>query len=121
MKLASKFADVEHVVLNSADKVESWIEKRGSRIFLTVLDERGKTFKSREFAAEVQKFLDRGFAEWVILCGSEHGNTEAVKSKANQILSLSAFTFPHEMAVSVVAEQIFRVLTILEEYPYHND
>lgn len=128
LKLATKFAAVELVELTAArSSVEQdqillkWLEKRGSRTCLTLLDERGKAFSSRDFAARVEKIKDGSYSEWIIAVGGAHGYGEPVKSKAQLLWSLSPLTFAHELALVVSAEQVFRALTILGNHPYHND
>ena len=125
LHLTGKFADVEHIVINPSQNrdefVLAWLEKRSPRAFLTLLDESGKSFESREFAGRVEKIQDSSPSEWIILCGFEHGFGESVKKRAGLIWSLSPLTFPHEMAAAIAAEQIFRAFTILKKHPYHND
>lgn len=132
VKLAGKFASVEVQELplpkgaqeNRAQDqaLLKWLEKRGSRVHLTVLDERGKTFTSREFAARVvERVKDGSFTEWVIAVGGAHGYGDEVRARAQLLLSLSALTFAHEIALVVCAEQVFRALSILNNHPYHND
>ncbi len=125
LKLTGKFADVEHIVIYPTQDRDAyflnWLEKRSPRAFLTLLDERGKIFESREFAKRVEKIQDSSPSEWIILCGFEHGFGEAVKNRAGLVWSLSSLTFPHEMAAAIAAEQIFRAFTILKKHPYHND
>lgn len=128
LKLATKFAAVELVELPAArssteqDQILlKWLEKRGARTHLTLLDERGKTFSSREFATRVEKIKDGSYSEWIVAVGGAHGYSEAVKSKAQLLWSLSPLTFAHELALVVSAEQVFRALTILANHPYHNE
>lgn len=130
-KLASKFAATEIIELSLARGLPEqqaqdqamlrFLEKRGVRSFLTLLDERGKTFTSREFAARVEKIKDGSFTEWLIAVGGAHGYGEAVQAKAQLLWSLSPLTFAHEIATIVAAEQVFRALAILNKHPYHND
>lgn len=123
LKLASKFAAIEVVELDEDQDsaLAKWIAKRGSRAFLTLLDERGKTFTSREFAARVEKIRDGSHSEWVIAVGGAHGYNDELKAKAQLLWSLSPLTYPHELASAVAAEQVFRALSILSRHPYHND
>lgn len=132
VKLSGKFAAVEVQELAPSKGVSErqaqdqallkWLEKRGPRVHLTVLDERGKTFTSREFATRVvEKIKDGSFTEWVIAVGGAHGYGDEVRARAQLLLSLSSLTFAHEIALVVCAEQIFRALSILNNHPYHND
>ncbi|MBI3542220.1 MAG: 23S rRNA (pseudouridine(1915)-N(3))-methyltransferase RlmH [Deltaproteobacteria bacterium] len=131
LKLAGRFATFEHAELAAPKGVpesesqdaalERFLEKRGSRVFLTLLDERGKPFESRDFAARVEKIKDGSFTEWVIAVGGAHGYGPELKARAQLQWSLSPLTFPHELAAAVAAEQVYRALTILAGHPYHNN
>jgi 23S rRNA (pseudouridine1915-N3)-methyltransferase len=131
LKLAGKFAAAEHVEIpvprgtteeRAQDAVVlNWLEKRGSRVFLTLLDEKGKLFTSRELARQVEKIRDGSHTEWIVACAGARGFGPGVKEKSRLTWSLSPLTFPHELAATVAAEQIFRALSILAGHPYHND
>lgn len=130
LKLAQKFATLETVELTLAKNLPEQqaqdqallklLEKRGSRTFLTLLDEKGRTFTSQEFAARVEKIRDGSYTEWIIAAGGAHGYGTEVQSHASLLWSLSPLTMAHELAASVAAEQVFRGLSILAGHPYHN-
>jgi 23S rRNA (pseudouridine1915-N3)-methyltransferase len=86
-----------------------------------VLDERGKSFKSREFSDRIEKIKNGSYTEWIIAVGGAHGYGESVTSRAQLLWSLSTLTFAHELALVVATEQVYRGLTILAGHPYHND
>lgn len=131
LKLAGKFATIELAELPqprglSEDRaqdeaLERFLEKRGARTFLTLLDESGKSFASREFAAKVEKIKDGSHSEWIVAVGGAHGYSVELKKRAQLLWSLSPQTLPHELASAVAAEQIFRALSIMNKHPYHND
>lgn len=131
LKLASKFVQIDLEPLSLAKNVPEqqagdfalakYLEKKGSRVFLTLLDERGKQFTSREFASRVEKIKDASHSDWVIAVGGAHGYGEELKKRAGFLWSLSSLTFAHELATAVAAEQIFRAFSILNNHPYHND
>jgi 23S rRNA (pseudouridine1915-N3)-methyltransferase len=50
--------------------------------------------------------------------GDHDGLPEAILEKANLLLSLSAMTFPHDLARVMVAEQLYRAMTIVKGFPY---
>lgn len=131
LKLASKFATPEVVSLSLTKGVPEaqaqdqallkFLERRGPRAHLTILDERGKLFTSRELAVKVEKIKDASHSEWLIAVGGAHGYGEEVKARAQWLWSLSPLTLAHELATAVAAEQLFRVLAILNGHPYHNE
>ncbi len=61
---------------------------------------------------------DRGAREIVFLCGAAEGFPDALRRRATQKLSLSSFTFSHELARAMLAEQIYRALATLAGHPY---
>jgi 23S rRNA (pseudouridine1915-N3)-methyltransferase len=86
---------------------------------LVALDSRGKQFSSEELAAFVQQHLERGTQELIFAIGPADGWTAAALARAQQTLSLGKITLPHELARVVLAEQIYRAFTILNNHPYH--
>ncbi|MBL0159147.1 MAG: 23S rRNA (pseudouridine(1915)-N(3))-methyltransferase RlmH [Bryobacterales bacterium] len=81
------------------------------------LDPAGKAMSSESFAALVGK-AELEARDLVFLIGGHDGLPPEWKPKADLLLSLSAMTMPHELARAVLAEQIYRALTILRGHPY---
>ena len=90
--------------------------KHNSKIIL--LDERGKNFTSLEFANLLEKHRDNADCLSFII-GGANGTSDEVKRKAALILSFGAMTFPHLMIRSILAEQIYRSYSIINNHPYH--
>lgn len=89
--------------------------------FVVLLDERGREMTSREFAADLErKTLTVAKQLWFIV-GGPYGFSPAVYSRANEKLSLSKMTFPHEMVRLFFTEQLYRACTIQRNEPYHHD
>src|SRR5665213_2721651 len=90
---------------------------------LVLLDSRGRTFSSEQFAEWLRRERDRGTQRLIFAVGPANGWSEAarsrVKSGAGLLLSLGPMTLPHELAAVVLAEQIYRAFTIIEGHPYH--
>lgn len=121
-KLTNRFTNTEVIELGkkSENQISEWLEKLGSRIYLTVLDEKGSFLNSTEISKKCSQIIDRSHTHWIILCGSEHGYSFEIKKKAKWIWSLSPMIMPHELAATVAMEQIYRSYTILYKHPYHN-
>lgn len=104
-------------------------EKEGERILSAIkpgddvilLDERGLTFRSVDFAAYLQKKLSAGGKDIVFVIGGAYGFSGAVYDRANGKLSLSEMTFSHQTVRTVFAEQLYRAFTIIKGDPYHNE
>lgn len=94
--------------------IEKFLTKQTDSFIIT-LDEKGKEFGSVEFS----NYLDRINKPIIIVIGGTVGLANNVKGKADLILSLSALTFPHELARVVLYEQIYRAVTIAKNKNYH--
>ncbi len=81
------------------------------------LDPAGKSMDSSAFAAIIGK-AELEARDVVFLIGGHDGLPPEWKPRADLLLSLSAMTMPHELARAVLAEQIYRALTILRGHPY---
>lgn len=88
---------------------------------LVLLDEKGKTFRSVEFARFLEKNMLGGIKNLVFVIGGPYGFSEAVYQKAVEKVSLSAMTFSHQLIRLIFSEQLYRALTILKGEPYHHE
>jgi 23S rRNA (pseudouridine1915-N3)-methyltransferase len=88
---------------------------------LILLDEKGKEYRSIEFANYLQKKMNSGIKQLVFAIGGPYGFSEAVYKKAMGKLSFSKMTFSHQMIRLFVVEQIYRGFTILRNEPYHHE
>jgi 23S rRNA (pseudouridine1915-N3)-methyltransferase len=87
---------------------------------LILLDSRGKPLTSEDFAAHLGRLRDSGAQSVVLAIGPHDGWSAAARARSGLILSFGAITLPHELARTVLAEQIYRALTILAGHPYHS-
>ena len=81
------------------------------------LDPAGKSLDSRRFS-ELAGKAERESRDLVFLVGGADGLPEGWKERADLLLSLSAMTFPHELARVMLAEQIYRAFALLAGHPY---
>ena len=88
---------------------------------VVLLDERGREMTSREFSSYIEKKTINVPKQLWFIVGGPYGFSPAVYSRANEKLSLSKMTFPHEMVRLFFVEQIYRAMTILRNEPYHHD
>jgi 23S rRNA (pseudouridine1915-N3)-methyltransferase len=82
-----------------------------------LLDPLGKSLTSFEFADVVAKG-EREARDLVFVIGGADGLPAGWRERADWLLSLSAMTYPHELARAMLAEQIYRAFTILRGHPY---
>ena len=88
---------------------------------LILLDEKGTTFRSVEFSSFIQKKMNAGIKQLVLVIGGPYGFSDAVYKKSLGKISLSKMTFSHQMIRLFVVEQIYRAFTILKNEPYHHE
>ena len=87
---------------------------------LILLDEKGKTFNSVEFAAYLDRQLQLPYRRLIFQVGGAFGFSDEVYQRANAKLALSKMTFSHQMVRLFFLEQLYRGMTILRNEPYHN-
>ena len=86
-----------------------------------VCDEHGQARPSRAFADEIAALRDRGVRRLVFLIGGADGLAPELLAQANAKLAFGPQTWPHAMARAMLAEQLYRAVTILGGSPYHRD
>lgn len=79
----------------------------------------GEARTSAELAAWMTAERERASRDVAFLIGGAFGLSPAVRAAASQRLSFSRFTFPHEIARLLLAEQLYRAGTIVRGEPYH--
>jgi 23S rRNA (pseudouridine1915-N3)-methyltransferase len=88
---------------------------------VVLLDEKGKTYSSVKFSAQINQYMLSGCKRLVFVIGGPYGFSPQVYQKVPQKLSLSAMTFSHQMVRLFMVEQIYRAMTILKNEPYHHE
>lgn len=86
---------------------------------LVALDERGRQLTSAAFAERVGRWRDAGTSDLAFVIGGADGLAEAVRERAQLVLSLGAMTWPHLLARGLLLEQLYRAQQILAGHPYH--
>ena len=101
----------------------TWVDggpsKSRGRVFVAVLDSGGKQMTSEEFAGRLGRLRDEGVRRMVLAVGPADGWSQASRARADLVLSLGLMTLPHQLARLVLAEQVYRALTMLAGHPYH--
>jgi 23S rRNA (pseudouridine1915-N3)-methyltransferase len=88
---------------------------------LVVLDERGRTLPSSDFARTLGRWQEEGTGDVVFLIGGADGHSDAVRARASLLLSFGAATWPHMLARVMLVEQVYRAQQILAGHPYHRE
>lgn len=88
--------------------------------YLVALDERGKELTSEGLAGFIQQRANESRKHIVFLIGGAFGLDEQVLRAAKHKWSLSQLTFPHQLVRLILAEQVYRACTILQNEKYHH-
>jgi 23S rRNA (pseudouridine1915-N3)-methyltransferase len=97
------------------ERVDLWVRHPSARKIFC--DPAGKTMDSAGFAALIANREHVG-RDLLFLIGGHDGLPAGWAARADLLLSLSAMTFPHELARAMLAEQIYRALATLRGHPY---
>ncbi len=116
------FAPLESVELRDAAGLRArWSDRKqgvGPRV---LLDERGEQPTSRDLSRWLDAWRAAGVRQVSFYIGDADGFTDADRSGADRLLSLSRLTLPHRLARLVLLEQLYRAATLLAGHPYHHD
>jgi 23S rRNA (pseudouridine1915-N3)-methyltransferase len=101
-----------------AEEATAILDRAGPSV-LIAFDERGKTASSEALADRVRAWRDEGRAGLTCVIGGPDGLDPRVRQRADWVISFGTLTMPHQIVRALVAEQLYRVLTILAGHPYH--
>lgn len=102
-----------------AEEAKQLAEKVPEGSHLVALDVAGKPCSSADIASLIRQSREAGHPAIVFAIGGPDGHGAEVTEKAAQSISLGAITLPHGLARVVLAEQLYRAMTILTGHPYH--
>ena len=86
---------------------------------ICALDERGTVETSPKFARRIEGWRDTGCSDLAFVIGGADGIEPSLRQEADHLLSLGAMVWPHMMVRVMLAEQLYRVASILSGGPYH--
>lgn len=106
----------------------SWMAHEAVRIRAAIppgatvvaLDEHGDELTSRDLAQRLNRWRDRSQPVAFVIGGAD-GLDGQFKREAHERIRLSSLTLPHAMVRVLLAEQLFRAWSILNNHPYHRD
>jgi len=87
---------------------------------VVALDERGQPWTTHELAARLARWREAA-QDVTFVIGSADGLADTVKRGAAAVVSLSALTLPHALARVILAEQLYRAVSVLAGHPYHRE
>ncbi len=100
-----------------AQRIESALPARCRRV---ALDEHGDALTTQQLAARLAKWMDEG-DDVAFLIGGPDGLDPQLKSSAHEMLRLSSLTLPHALVRVVLAEALYRAVSVLKNHPYHRE
>ncbi len=111
----------------SPARIQTCVEKEGKRIidivgsdYLLLLDVKGRMLSSEELAVRQAGWNQKGVKRLNIVVGGAYGVSAGVRERADETISLSLMTFPHQMAVLIIVEQFYRAQSIIHGGKYHH-
>ncbi len=122
------FTSFEDKAIKPIAQDKDQIDREGERLlqqipsheWVILLDETGKQSSSQELAKYLHlRQIESRDVSWII--GGAFGVSQAVKDRANDVLSLSGMTLTHGFARILLLEQIYRAFCIRANHPYHHE
>ena len=86
---------------------------------LVLLDEQGENLSSSDLAKLILNWSNNNITSVNFAIGGALGNGVKIKKTADKIVSFGKLTWPHQMVKMMIAEQIYRIETIIQGHPYH--
>lgn len=102
----------------AAEAVRIAVACKGAQV--VALDERGQPWTTRALAEALSRWRDDA-RDAAFVIGSADGLAAPVKRDAAAVVALSALTLPHALVRVIVAEQLYRAVSLLSHHPYHRD
>lgn len=128
-KRLSRYGRFEHIIVSDRQKgdaqrvrqqqSDALIDAVPGRAKIVALDERGETWTSEQLSKRMANDALHGQSHWALLIGGSDGHDPSLRQRADALWSLSKLTLPHDLAAIVVAEQLYRAMTIQRGEPYH--
>jgi 23S rRNA (pseudouridine1915-N3)-methyltransferase len=89
--------------------------------YVILLDEKGKEFSTKEFSLQLEKIFMLQVKRIVFVIGGPFGFSVEAYKRGDLRLSLSRFTFSHQLVRLLFAEQLYRIFTVIRGEPYHHE
>jgi 23S rRNA (pseudouridine1915-N3)-methyltransferase len=108
---------IEQILTAEATRIEAALPEEAK---LIVLDERGTSSTTRNLAEWLARLMGEG-QDAAFLIGSADGLHPSLKQRAHRMLALSSLTLPHGLVRVLLAEQLYRALSLIQNHPYHRE
>jgi 23S rRNA (pseudouridine1915-N3)-methyltransferase len=111
----SKSADIKRIMLKESARM---LQAIPDRAHVVALDREGQQWSTEKLASQLEQWQQQG-GDVAVLIGGPEGMTSECLARAQTRLSFSAMTFPHPLIRIMLAEQLYRAWSILQNHPYH--
>jgi 23S rRNA (pseudouridine1915-N3)-methyltransferase len=112
----SRARETQKRMAEEAERLAARIPE-GAHVIL--LDAKGRGMTSEDFAEMLGAMRDAGTKDFVFVIGGPDGLAPLPKIKSGRSLAFGPQTWPHLLVRAMLAEQIYRAITILAGHPYH--
>lgn len=122
-KRIGRYFPVEWKIIPTSD-----VDKEGELIlktldsgdFVVILDDKGKELDTMELAQFIEKRMSASGKRIVFIIGGAYGFSGDVYKRSNFKWSLSKLTFPHQLVRLILAESLYRAISVIKKGPYHH-
>lgn len=108
---------IARVLEQEAVRINAAVPRQAERI---VLDERGAPLTTSVLSGWMKGWMAEGISPCFII-GSADGLAPEVRQAAKRLVALSGCTLPHGMVRVMLAEQLYRAVSLLQNHPYHRE
>ena len=118
--IPSDIVTIQTKTSSAVEEADAILKVLGAKDFIILLDEKGKKLESVMLSKQIQKWMNQSTKKIVFVIGGAYGVNEAIRKRADFVLSLSDLTFTHQMVRLLLVEQLYRAMTILKGESYHH-
>lgn len=108
---------VDALMAAEAQRIQAALPSRCRRV---ILDERGADLSTKQLAQRLSAWMDGG-DDVALIVGGADGLAAPLKASADESLRLSSLTLPHALVRVLLAEQLYRAVSLLKNHPYHRE
>lgn len=125
LKRLKHYSPVEEIIIKTPKEKEKepelLLQKFSKEDYVILLDEKGKQFSSVDFSKWISGKRDEGKKSLCFVIGGAYGFSDEIYERADEKISLSKLTLPHQLAKLLFTEQLYRAFTILNGEKYHHE
>lgn len=118
-KRLSRFHQLQTTRIDDKKASDEALLRAAGKAYVIALDLKGKETTSEGIAVQMDTLAVSGISEVAFIIGGPDGFGDEVRQKANSLWKLSSLTLPHDLAMVVMLEALYRGTTITAGVPYH--